>query len=327
MQFIDYEEGTATDTLFVNDTTKPTLKQGQVLVKVHSFGINRADTLQRQGKYPAPKGESPILGLEVSGEIASLGMSADTESSRWQIGDEVFALVAGGGYAEYVAVNSEHIMHKPKNVDMPSAAGIAEVFLTAYQSLFQVGGLKPGQRVLIHAGASAVGLAAIQLAKADGCHVSVTASNEKKLAVCEKYGADRLINYKTQNFAECFEQGGVDVIIDFVAGDYLNRNLKILNADGTIVYLAMLAGRYADKLDMALMLAKRATITGSTLRSRSDEYKSALISDFCRRFLIHFDNGDLRPVIDTQYNVKDIALTHERLERNDTMGKLVVCWD
>jgi putative PIG3 family NAD(P)H quinone oxidoreductase len=327
MQFIDYEEGIATDTLFINDTTKPTLKQGQVLVKVHSFGINRADTLQRQGKYPAPRGESPILGLEVSGEIVELAENDDNIPSRWQKGDKVFALVAGGGYAQYVVVDSNHLIPKPKNVDMPSAAGIAEVFLTAYQSLFQVGGLKSGQRVLIHAGASAVGLAAIQLAKADGCHVSVTASSEKKLAVCETYGADRLINYKTQNFAECFEQGGVDVIIDFVAGDYVNRNLKILNTDGTIVYLAMLAGRFADKLDMALMLSKRATITGSTLRNRSNEYKTKLISDFCQKFFADFESGALRPVIDTQYSVQDIATTHERLEKNDTMGKLVVSWN
>lgn len=327
MQFIDFEEGTAADTLFVNDTTKPTLKQGQVLVKVHSFGINRADTLQRQGKYPAPRGESSILGLEVSGEVVEIAEAEETTASRWQLGDKVFALVAGGGYAQYVAVNASHLMPKPKNVDMASAAGIAEVFLTAYQSLFQVGGLKSGQRVLIHAGASAVGLAAIQLAKADGCHVSVTASSEKKLAECEKYGADRLINYKTQNFAECFEQGGVDVIIDFVAGDYVNRNLKILNNDGKIVYLAMLAGRFADKLDMALMLSKRATITGSTLRSRSDEYKSSLISDFCQKFFADLESGALRPVIDTQYSINEIGLTHERLERNDTMGKLVVSWE
>ncbi|WP_158769925.1 NAD(P)H-quinone oxidoreductase [Paraglaciecola sp. L1A13] len=326
MQFIDYQEGPATDTLFINDTTKPVLKHGQVLVKVHSFGINRADTLQRQGKYPAPRGESPILGLEVSGEVVQLGPDPIDTQSHWCIGDEVFALVAGGGYAEYVAVNASHLIAKPNSVDMPSAAGIAEVFLTAYQSLFQVGGLKPDQRVLIHAGASAVGLAAIQLAKARGCHVSVTASTEKKLAMCEKYGADRLINYKTQNFAECFEQGGVDVIIDFVGGDYINRNLRILNVDGTIVYLAMLAGRYGDKLDMALMLAKRATITGSTLRSRTDEYKTALIEAFSKEFLADFESGALRPVIDTRYDVKDIAITHQRLEQNDSMGKLVVSW-
>jgi len=326
MQFIDYQESTATDTLFINDTTKPVLKHGQVLLKVHSFGINRADTLQRQGKYPAPRGESPILGLEVSGEIVEIYADDDNSPSRWSIGDEVFALVAGGGYAEYVAVNATHLMSRPKNVDMPSAAGIAEVFLTAYQSLFQVAGLKPQQRVLIHAGASGVGLAAIQLAKAHGCHVSVTASSEKKLAICEKYGADRLINYKEQNFAECFEQGVVDVIIDFVGGDYVNRNLRILNIDGTIVYLAMLAGRYADKLDMALMLAKRATITGSTLRSRSDEYKTVLIKDFSERFFADLENGALRPVIDTQYGVSDITTAHQRLEQNDSMGKIIVSW-
>ncbi|MFQ3235811.1 MAG: NADPH2:quinone reductase [Paraglaciecola sp.] len=331
MQFIDYQEGGAADKLFINTTAKPILEHGQVLIKVEAFGINRADTLQRQGKYPPPRGESPILGLEVAGKVIAIGPNNDSNNPtvcRWQLDDKVFGLVAGGGYAEYVAVDAEHLLPVPKNMPMVEAAGIAEVFLTAYQSLFKVGKMQPQQRVLIHAGASGVGLAAIQLAKAAHCHVAVTASNKGKLDKCQQLGADLLINYQQQDFAEVInEQGaGYDVIIDFVAGDYLNRNLKVLNTDGHIVYLAMLAGRFADKLDMGLLLAKRATISGSTLRNRSKQYKQELIKQFSVRFYSSFELTQLVPAIDTVYPPEDISIAHQRLEDNDTMGKLIGRW-
>jgi NADPH2:quinone reductase len=331
MQFIDYQEGGAADKLFINTTAKPTLEHGQVLIKVEAFGINRADTLQRLGKYPPPKGESLILGLEVAGKVVAIRPDNDSHNPtvcRWKLDDKVFGLVAGGGYGEYVAVDAEHLLPVPKNMSMVEAAGIAEVYLTAYQSLFKVGEMQPHQRVLIHAGASAVGLAAIQLAKAVDCHVAVTASSAVKLRKCHQSGADLLINYKQQDFATCIAQqgAGYDVIIDFVAGDYLNRNLKVLNMDGHIVYLAMLAGRFADKLDMGLLLAKRATIKGSTLRNRSKQYKQALIKQFATRFYSGFELTQLVPTIDTVYPPEDISLAHQRLEDNDTMGKLIGRW-
>lgn len=332
MQFIDYQEDDAGDKLFVNNTAKPTVGYGQVLIKVAGFGINRADTLQRQGKYPPPPGESAILGLEVAGEVVSLRSdeqhSANQAKSRWQIGDKVFGLVAGGGYAEYVAVDAEHLMPVPENLTLSQAAGIAEVFLTAYQSLFKVGDLQAGQRVLIHAGASGVGLAAIQLAKAADCHVTVTCSSPAKLQKCQQLGADILINYTHQDFAQSIgeQKIGCDLIIDFVAGDYLNRNLQVLNMDGHIVYLAMLAGRYADKLDMGLMLTKRATISGSTLRNRSKSYKQVLIKEFSERFFSGFSSGQLLPTIDTVYPAQQVAAAHKRLQANDTMGKLIGVW-
>lgn len=331
MQFIDYQEGGAADKLFVNTTAKPTLEHGQVLIKVEAFGINRADTLQRQGKYPPPRGESLILGLEVAGTVMAIGPDNDRTNPtvcRWQVEDKVFGLVAGGGYAQYVAVDAEHLLPVPKNMSMVEAAGIAEVFLTAYQSLFKVGELQPQQRVLIHAGASGVGLAAIQLAKAVHCYVAVTASNTRKLQKCQQLGADFLINYQQQDFAACIgeQDAGYDVIIDFVAGDYLNRNLKVLNTDGHIVYLAMLAGRFADKLDMGLLLTKRATISGSTLRNRSSHYKQELIQEFSARFYKSIELTQLVPTIDTVYPAEDIALAHQRLEDNDTMGKLIGRW-
>jgi NADPH2:quinone reductase len=324
MKFIDYVSGAGPAQMGLADRPLPQPQPHQVLIKVAAFGVNRADTLQRQGKYPAPPGESDILGLEVAGTVIACG----SEVKDWQQDDKVFGLVAGGGYAEYVAVNADHLMAVPGNIELTDAAGIAETFLTAYQSLFLLGKLAKGQKVLIHAGASGVGLAAIQLAKQAGCEVAVTASSAAKLARCAGYGADILINYRQEDFEQVLNSKGfsVDVVIDFVAGDYLNRNLKILNIDGRIVYLAMLAGRYADKLDMALLLGKRATIIGSTLRSRSDAYKAQLIASFSRTCLSSFAEGELLPVIDTCFAAADIGQAHSKLEDNASMGKLIGLW-
>ena len=327
MLFVDFTEGAEAHSLCVAEVATPELQAGQVLVKVAAFGINRADTLQRQGKYPPPPGESPILGLEMAGRVVALSESAALHS-HWQIADKVFGLVAGGAYAEYVAVDASHLMPVPENLSMEHAAGIAEAFLTAYQAMFMVADLQATQKVLIHAGASGVGLAAIQLAKMRDCLVAVTASGEQKLEKCAELGADILINYQQQNFAHCIKEHwkGCDLVIDFVAGDYLNRNLHSLNVDGTIVYLAMLAGRFADPLDMALILGKRATIAGSTLRSRSDDYKRRLIAGFSQDFLAKFASKDLLPCIDTVYPASDVGLCHQRLENNDSMGKLICYW-
>jgi NADPH2:quinone reductase len=327
MLFVDFTQGAGPQSLCLSETLPPILESGQVLVKVAAFGINRADTLQRQGKYPAPPGESLILGLEMSGTVVDLGDSSELDPA-WLIGDKVFGLVAGGAYAEYVAVEASHLMSLPKNISMQHGAGIAEAFLTAYQSLFLVANLQAKHKVLIHAGASGVGLAAIQLAKLRDCPIAVTASSQQKLTKCAEQGAKLLINYHQQDFAEVIKEnwGGCDVVIDFVAGDYLNRNLQTLNVDGTIVYLAMLAGRFADPLDMALMLGKRATIAGSTLRSRSDDYKRRLISGFSQDFLTSFASNQLQPNIDTVYSAKDVGLAHQRLEDNDSMGKLICYW-
>jgi putative PIG3 family NAD(P)H quinone oxidoreductase len=352
MYFIKHENGCSPDSLEINQTNIPKLGSGQVLVRGACFGLNRADTLQRQGKYPAPAGESDILGLEMSGEVVQIHPQQEspqpskpqpsklqpsklqpskpqqTINQVFELGDKVFGLVAGGGYAEYVAVHSQHLMLVPLNMDMPQAAGIAECFLTAYQALFIENDLQPKQHVLIHAGASGVGLAAIQLAKRHGCAVAVTASSQAKLDLCKQLGADLVINYQQQDFAVEITKHwqGCDLIIDFVAGDYLNRNLNLLNIDGSLIYLAMLAGRYADKLDMAMMLGKRATIKGSTLRSRHDEYKTRLIKEFSQTCLADFDSGKLVPNIDTELAAKDVGKAHQRLENNDTMGKLICCW-
>jgi putative PIG3 family NAD(P)H quinone oxidoreductase len=327
MRFIKHENGCAPNALEISQTKLPELEPGQALVKVSCFGVNRADTLQRQGKYPAPSGESTILGLEMSGEIVQIH-AQPIKQQPFNLGDKVFGLVAGGGYAEYVAVNTEHLMPVPSNISLLEAAGIAECFLTAYQAMFIENNLQPKQHVLIHAGASGVGLAAIQLAKLKGCSVAVTASNQAKLDLCQQLGADLLINYKQQDFAVEVAKHwqGCDLIIDFVAGDYLNRNLKLLNIDGNVLYLAMLAGRYADKLDMAMMLGKRATVKGSTLRSRSDQYKTHLIEKFSQACLADFSKHILIANIDSEFAAEDMGNAHQRIENNDTMGKLIGRW-
>ena len=327
MHYIHHQNGCETDALTLKQTPIPQLIPGQALVKVASFGLNRADTLQRQGKYPAPKGESDILGLEISGEIVEIHSQQHTQHA-FKHGDKVFGLVAGGGYAEYVAVNVAHLMVVPANLEMSQAAGIAECFLTAYQAMFIESQLQDNQNILIHAGASGVGLAAIQLAKKHQCKIAVTASTQKKLDLCKHVGADLLINYQQQDFADEVLKSwrGCDLIIDFVAGDYLNRNLTLLNPDGAVLYLAMLAGRYADQLDMAMMLGKRATVKASTLRSRSDHYKTQLIEAFVTNCLPDFESGLLTPNIDTVYDVKNVGLAQQRIENNDTMGKLICSW-
>lgn len=325
MQFVDFEKGCEPTALVVKTQGSLSTPQGKVKVKVNSFGINRADTLQRQGHYPPPPGESPILGLEVAGTVYEVGEGVST----FKQGDRVFGLVAGGGYATEVVVNPAHLIPIPKDMPFHEAAGLAEVFLTAFQCLRTIAHVKPAQRVLIHGGASGVGLAATQLCRYWGVHSAVTASSPEKLELCSANGAEHLINYKLQSFDDVLKRvwpEGVSMVLDMVGGDYLNRNLKVLEQDGRVVYLAMLAGRYADNLDMAMLLGKRASIVGTTLRNRSDEYKANLISDFAKVCLPAFETGELRVNIDTHYRIDDIDKPHARLERNDTQGKLVVSW-
>lgn len=325
MQYVDFETGGTPASLVVKTQAPLSTPSTKVKVSVMSFGINRADTLQRQGRYPAPQGESEILGLEVAGVIAEVGENV----TQLSVGDKVFGLVAGGGYATEVIVEPSHLMPIPDGMAFHEAAGLAEVFLTAFLCLRTLSHVKPANHVLIHGGASGVGLAALQLCRHWGVNTAVTASNSSKLSQCQRNGAELLINYKQQAFDEEISKAwpdGVEMVLDMVGGDYLNRNLKVLKQDGRIVYLAMLGGRYADNLDMALLLAKRATILGTTLRNRSDVYKTALVDDFKATCLPAFSTGELVVNIDTHYSITDIAETHARLEANDSMGKLVVSW-
>lgn len=325
MKYIAFDSNNPQALLQIAECAVPAITPTQVLVKVSAFGVNRADLLQRAGHYPPPPGESDILGLEVCGTLVSIG----SEVSGWQPDERVCAIIAGGGYAEYVAIETSHLLRVPANLTDAEAAGLAEVYLTAFQTLHTIAGLQRGQKALIHAGASGVGLAAIQLCRLWGVETAVTASSADKLAVCAAQGASVLINYTIQDFVSELKQhwpDGVKAVLDMVAGDYVNRNLNIMAMDGTMVYLAMMGGRFAEKLDMAKLLAKRITITGSTLRNRSVAYKADLVAAFAKACLPAFSTRELSVVIDGVYKVADINACHEAMQRNATKGKLVVSW-
>ncbi|WP_448555247.1 NAD(P)H-quinone oxidoreductase [Thalassotalea montiporae] len=321
MHFIEVKNNTLT----FSQTTIPEPSQSQCLVKVKAIGINRADLLQRAGLYPPPAGESEILGIEVAGEIIA------DNTGQFQIGDRVCSIVAGGGYAQYAVIETDHLIKLPDSYSFEQGAALAETYLTAYQALFTISQLNQKEKLLIHAGASGVGSAAIQLAKARGCFVAVTVSSEEKAKACIELGADVAINYKSSSFVDWAKQADIafDVILDVVAGNYVNQNLKVAALDSRIVILAILGGRYAEQLDVARMLQKRISLTASTLRSRTDQYKAALVSQFVSDFSdeLYLQNGAIKPVIDKCYSWQDVEQAHQRMSNNANIGKLVLTVD
>lgn len=308
--------------LYFDNTTKPTLTQGECLIKVKAIGVNRADILQKQGMYPAPAGESTILGIEACGDIVDIKSS----NSQWKIGDKVFAIVPGGAYAEYVKVSIDHLIKLPKTLSYAEGAAIAEVFLTAYQCLFTIANLQPNANVLIHAGASGVGTAAIQLAKYLNCQVAVTVGSEDKAEACKALGADEALNYRQSDFVDWAKQHkhSFDVILDVVAGEYMNKNINVCALDGHIVLLSMLGGRYAQKVDVAKMLLKRVNIHATTLRSRSENYKTALIKAFNDNFAQCLAVGAISPVIYQQFDWQEAETAHQVMSNNENIGKLIL---
>lgn len=311
------------EVLKLGEFKKPFVKENEVLVKVKATALNRADTLQRKGLYPPPAGASPVLGLEIAGIVAEVG----SEVSKWSENEKVFGLVPGGGYAEYAVIHEDMAMRIPENFSFEEAAAIPEVFLTAYQASVWHGRLQEGETVLVHAGASGVGTAAIQIAKEKGARVFVTASREKH-QVCLDLGAEKAIDYKVEDFSEKvleFTNGkGVDLIIDFVAGPYLNQNIKSLAIDGRMVNLATLGGGKVEDFDMRSILAKRLTIIGSTLRSRTLEYQIKLTGEFSAYALEKFSSGKIKPVIDSVFDWSEAAKAHRYMEENRNMGKIVL---
>lgn len=323
MKAVIHEDGCSADKLKVDFTEKPSPSTDQILVKVHASALNRADILQRLGKYPPPAGASPILGLEISGTVESTGSSA----VRWKKGDKVFGLLPGGGYAEYAVIHEDMAMKIPSALNFNEAASIPEVFLTAYQALVWHSHLKEGEKILIHAGASGVGTAAIQIAKTLDAAVYVTASKSKH-DICINLGAEKAIDYKTENFAKKikeFNSGkGVDVIIDFIAGPYYKMNIDSLNIDGRMVLLATLGGGLVDEIDLRNILSKRLTITGSALRSRTREYQIKLTKEFAGFALEKFESGILKPVVDKVFDMSEVSLAHKYMEENKNTGKIVL---
>ncbi|KAH6697612.1 zinc-binding dehydrogenase [Plectosphaerella plurivora] len=330
MRAIDIKNGKGPkENLFLNDSVpKPTPKQGEALVKIKAFGINRMDQIQREGNYPLPPGTTEILGVEFSGTIESTGPEGDVSDHGFKQGDAVFGLAYGGAYAEYIAVSRKMLLHKPDFLSWEQAAGIPETWITATQALHLVGGFEKGQRVLWHAGASGVSIAGIQLSLDSGAsEVYATAGTDAKISfVTEKLGATKAFNYKEVDWAKEIKEAtggkGVDLIIDFIGGSYFSKNLDVAARDGKIVMLGMMGGGSIKEADIRPILFKRLRIEGSTLRSRDTEYQGKL-RDKLEEYLPHFETGKLKVVIDTVLPWEEIQKAHELLETNSNSGKII----
>ncbi|GJM34318.1 MAG: NAD(P)H quinone oxidoreductase [Saprospiraceae bacterium] len=308
------------------DWPTPQIGESEVLIRVRATALNRADLLQRMGKYPPPPGASPIPGLEVAGEIVAIGKKV----INWDIGARVCTLLAGGGYAQYINIHGDMAMSIPAEMNYEEAAAIPEVFLTAFQAIHWLADLQAGEKILIHAGASGVGTAAIQLAKMIGAKVIVTASAAKH-TLCDYLGADLMIDYKKDNFeaviAAFTEKQGVDVIIDFIGAPYFQANLNSLAMEGRLVQLAFMGGVNPSDVNIAPLLRNRLKLMGSTLRARNLEYKIRLIQDFQKHYWHHFSTGNLKAIIDSVYNWESVAEAHRYMESNQNQGKIVLMVD
>ncbi|MHC8365963.1 zinc-binding dehydrogenase [Pseudomonas sp. ZT5P21] len=298
----------------------PTCDVGQVRIRVAAAGLNRADLLQKAGLYPPPPGASQVLGLECSGVIDEVG-----PGSSWQVGDRVCALLAGGGMAEEVVVDGRHVLPVPEGLSLAEAAALPEVYATVWLNLFQLAALKPGEKVLLHAGASGIGSAAIQLCKAFGNPCWVSVGSAERLAYCEALGAQGGV-VRTDDLDSLSDLGPFDVILDPVGGNYAALNLKLLARDGRWVLIGLMGGREA-KLDLAQVLAKRVQLLGSTLRGRDDQFKADLFSDLNRHVWPLFAEGRLSPQLAKTFPIKDAEAAFAELATNKVAGKLVLVID
>jgi putative PIG3 family NAD(P)H quinone oxidoreductase len=302
----------------------PVPKTGEVLVKVHAAGVNRPDLLQRKGLYPPPKGITDILGLEIAGEIIKLGK----DCRKFKIGQKICALVAGGGYADYCIVPEAQCLLVPKGMDFITAAAIPETFFTVWTNLFDHGHLKKGETILIHGGTSGIGTTAIQIARAFGAKVIVTAGTDAKCTACKKLGAHAAVNYKTQDFVvevlKLTKNKGIDVVLDMVGGDYLPRNLKILKEGGRHVSIAMQRGRKAE-IDIFDIMSKRLVLTGSTLRAQPVAVKGLIAKALTKNIFPLLAAQKIKPVIHKVFPLEQAQSAHDYLESGDTIGKIVLC--
>lgn len=298
----------------------PTCDVGQVRIRVAAAGLNRADLLQKAGLYPPPPGASQVLGLECSGVISEVGAG-----SAWQVGDRVCALLAGGGMAEEVVVDGRHVLPVPEGVSLIEAAALPEVYATVWLNVFQLAALKPGEKVLLHAGASGIGSAAIQLCKAFGNLCWVSVGSAERLAYCEALGAQGGV-VRTDDLESLRDFGPFNVILDPVGGNYSALNLKLMALDGRWVLIGLMGGREA-KLDLAQVLAKRVQLLGSTLRSRDDQFKADLLSDLGQQVWPLFAEGRLSPQLAKAFAVKDAEAAFTELASNKVAGKLVLVID
>lgn len=320
MRAVEITKAGGPEVLQLCERAMPEAAHGGVVIKVAYAGVNRPDALQRAGAYAPPPTASDLPGLEASGEIVAIGEGV----TEWSVGDQVCALLPGGGYAEYVATPAAHCLPVPKGMGLKEAACLPETYFTVFSNVFQRGGLKAGEKFLVHGGSSGIGTTAIQLGKLFGARVFTTAGSEEKCAACSALGAERSINYREEDFVEVLRaEGGADLILDMVGGDYLPRNVKTLANDGRLVQIAFLQGPKVE-LNFAQLMTRRLTITGSTLRPQSDLAKARIADALREQVWPLLDAGRLGPVMDSVFDLADAADAHARMESSGHIGKIVL---
>ena len=320
MRVIEISQPGGPEVLVPASRPVPVPGAGEIVIKVAYAGVNRPDALQRAGAYAPPPGASDLPGLEASGHVAEVSAGV----TRWRVGDAVCALLPGGGYAEYVTTPAAHALPVPEGMDLRAAACLPETFFTVWTNVFDRGRLQAGERFLVHGGTSGIGTTAIQLAAARGARVFATAGSDEKCRVCEDLGAERAINYRSGDFvAEMQAEGGANLILDMVGGDYLPRNVKALADDGRLVQIAFLQGAQVP-LNFAQVMMRRLTLTGSTLRPQSIAAKAAIAEALEREVWPLLASGRIAPVIDSEFALQDAALAHARLESAGHIGKVVL---
>ena len=298
----------------------PKPKRNEVLIKISYAGINRPDVLQRSGSYLPPPGASDLPGLEASGIIFAIGKNV----TNWEVGDEVCALLPGGGYAEYAVTQASHCLPVPTGMSLKQAAALPETLFTVWSNVFQRGGLKPNEKFLVHGGSSGIGTMAIQLANLFGSEVYATAGSEAKCSACEELGAIRAINYNKEDFLEVIKSiGGVHLILDMVGGAYIEKNIKALVDDGRLVQIAFLKGAKVE-LNFAQIMTRRLTVTGSTLRPQSDLSKSQIASELLEKIWPLLGTGRINPVINSVFDLNDVSSAHLLMESSKHIGKIVL---
>ena len=298
----------------------PKPKRNEVLIKISYAGVNRPDVLQRSGSYLPPPGASDLPGLEASGIIFAIGKNV----TNWKVGDEVCALLPGGGYAEYAVTQASHCLPVPTGMSLKQAAALPETLFTVWSNVFQRGGLKPNEKFLVHGGSSGIGTMAIQLANLFGSEVYATAGSEAKCSACEELGAIRAINYNKEDFLEVIKSiGGVHLILDMVGGAYIEKNIKALVDDGRLVQIAFLKGAKVE-LNFAQIMTRRLTVTGSTLRPQSDLSKSQIASELLEKIWPLLSTGRINPVINSVFDLNDVSSAHLLMESSKHIGKIVL---
>jgi NADPH2:quinone reductase len=320
MNAVEITEPGGPDVLRLTSRPVPAPAAGDVVIKVAYAGVNRPDALQRAGLYAPPPTASDLPGLEAAGEIVAIGDGV----SDWSVGDKVCALLPGGGYAEYVATPAAHCLPIPGGMGLREAACLPETFFTVWSNVFGRGALKAGERFLVHGGSSGIGTTAIQLANAFGARVFTTAGSDEKCAKCVDLGAERAINYRAEDFVDVMRaEGGADLILDMVGGDYLPRNVKCLADEGRLVQIAFLQGPKVE-LNFAQVMMRRLTITGSTLRPQSDQAKAMIAEALRAHVWPLLASGQVAPVMDSEYELANAALAHAHMEKSTHIGKIVL---